>query len=406
MCICEEMFCTGCGACKDICSHNCITFEANDTGAVYPVIDKEKCIDCGLCRKVCPNNNPLTFKTPAKVYAAWSKDEIQRRTSASGGIAAEMYKYILGNGGFSAGVTFDMMQGALYIPLKNVDDIQKVKNSKYTFSNTNGIYKQIKEKLKDGVDVLFIGLPCQVAGLLNFLRKPYQNLTTVDIICHGLAPTEYIRQHIWSLEEKHNCKCSKMYFRDPAFLTHKFFMSLYAGDKCFYKKRARSFDVYQLGYHRALIYRDNCYSCRYAKGERISDLTIGDFSGLGKVQPCEFNGINVSCVLVNSEKGEIFIKSLNNVVLYERPIEEALNYEHQLKQPSIPHKNRQLFINEYKRTGNFESSAKLALKEDLKSVVLYNVSPKRHIVKLVVKMTSKSFRKNLKALVNKVKNGK
>lgn len=406
MYICEEKFCTGCGACKDICSRNCITFEANDIGAVFPVIDKEKCIDCGLCRKVCPNNTPPTFKAPTKVYAAWSNDESQRCTSASGGIAAEMYKHIIGNGGFSTGVMYDMTQGAIYIPLNSIDDIQKVKNSKYTFSNTNGIYKQIKEKLNDGVDVLFIGLPCQVAGLLNFLRKPYNNLTTVDIICHGLAPTDYIKQHIQSIEEKHHRKCTKMYFRDPAYLTHKYFMSLYSGEKCFYKKSAKSFDVYQLGYHRALIYRDNCYACKYAKEERVSDITIGDFSGLGRIQPCEFNGINVSCVLVNSDKGEAFIKSLKNIALYERPIEEALNYEHQLKHPSTPHKNRQLFISEYRKTGNFDSSAKLALKDDIKSVVRYNISPKRFIKKIVVRITSEDFRKNLKTIVKKVRNGK
>ena len=348
--ICDKELCTACGACRDVCSRDCITFEADDIGALYPIVDTEKCINCGLCSKVCPNNNPPIFRRPVRAYASWSKNEIQRCTSASGGIAAEMYKYVISNGGFSAGVTYDMTQGAIYIPLDNVDDIQKVKNSKYTFSNTNGIYKQIKEKLNSGTEVLFIGLPYQVAGLLNFLRKTYEHLITVDIICHGLAPTEYVQQHINKIEKDKKRVCTKLYFRDPVYNTYRFFFALYAGDKCFYKKSARSRDLYQLGYHKALIYRDNYYACKYARNERISDLTIADFSGLGRIEPCEFNGINVSCILVNSLKGENLLKRLDNIVIHERPLDEAFKFEKQLIHPSVPHKNRDMFMEEYKRT--------------------------------------------------------
>ena len=147
-----------------------------------------------------------------------------------------------------------------------------------------------------------------------------------------MAPAEYLKQHIKSVELKKEKKAAKCTFRDPHYKTHQFIFSLYDEDsKCFYHKRVESNDLYQIGYHRALIYRENCYHCRYAAGVRCSDLTIGDFSGLGRVEKCDFNSIDVSCVLVNTEKGVKVIESLSSsVTLVERPLAEALDFERQL----------------------------------------------------------------------------
>lgn len=390
--ICNHDKCTGCAACKDVCPKQCITMQPDDLDALHPVVDESICINCGLCEKTCPNNRELSYKLPHKVLAAWSNDNEVRRTSASGGIACELYHYWIKNGGVATGVVFDRDEGCHFILLENESDIKAVQNSKYTFSDTAGIYKVVKQKLQAGISVLFIGVPCQVAGLYGFLKKEYDNLTTVDIICHGMPPATYLEQHIKSIEDKKKEYTCQLFFRDPKYYTYTYTFTLKNNNgKEFYNKKVLTRDNYQLGYHRALIYRENCYSCNYAREERISDLTIGDFSGLGRFAPFEYDKHNVSCILENTDKGSALLKKLNGALsMFERPACEAFEVEKQLKSPSVKHSRRSIFEKVYRKTRNYELASNIALKEEKKKAVktaiilkikvfLYNILVMLHI---------------------------
>lgn len=368
--ICPKDKCTGCGACRDICPRGCISMIEDDLDALYPQIDHNLCVNCGLCRKTCPNNQEITFYHPTKCFAAWSLDSNNRKNSASGGIAAELYRYAINNNIFTVGVSWERKRGAYYIPVQAESDIEKVRNSKYVYSNTDGVFCIIKNKLDKGVSVLFIGLPCQIAGLYGYLRKEYDNLTTVDIICHGVAPTAYLEQHLSSIEAKKKRQTKTLSFRNPNYHTYTYSFTLSDKDNVeFYKKTVKSIDNYQLGYHHALIYRENCYQCSYARAERISDLTIGDFSGLGWFAECNYDRHNVNCVLVNTDKGHNLIGKLKEVIeMDERPLDEALQVEKQLQHPSIPHPQRKQFLDEYKKTHTFERAAIVSLRSDKFSV--------------------------------------
>lgn len=390
--ICNHDKCTGCAACKDVCPKQCITMQPDDLDALHPVVDESICINCGLCEKTCPNNRELSYKLPHKVLAAWSNDNEVRRTSASGGIACELYHYWIKNGGVATGVVFDRDEGCHFILLENESDIKAVQNSKYTFSDTAGIYKVVKQKLQAGISVLFIGVPCQVAGLYGFLKKEYDNLTTVDIICHGMPPATYLEQHIKSIDDKKKEYTHQLFFRDPKYYTYTYTFTLKnIKGKEFYNKKVLTRDNYQLGYHRALIYRENCYSCNYARKERISDLTIGDFSGLGRFAPFEYDKHNVSCILENTDKGSALLKKLNGALsMFERPACEAFEVEKQLKSPSVKHSRRSIFEKVYRKTRNYELASNIALKEEKKKAVktaiilkikvfLYNILVMLHI---------------------------
>lgn len=392
--ICSHDKCTGCAACRDVCPKQCITMQPDDLDALHPVVDGSICINCGLCDKTCPNNRELSYKLPHKVWAAWSNDSDVRRTSASGGIACELYHYWIKNGGVATGVVFDRDEGCHFILLENESDIKAVQNSKYTFSDTGGIYKVVKQKLQAGISVLFIGVPCQVAGLYGFLKKDYDNLTTVDIICHGMPPATYLEQHIKSIEDKKKEHTHQLFFRDPKYYTFTFTFTLKnIKGKEFYNKKVLTRDNYQLGYHRALIYRENCYSCNYARKERISDLTIGDFSGLGRFAPFEYDKHNVSCILENTDKGAALLKNLKGALsMYERPVSEAFEVEKQLKSPSVKHCGRSIFEKVYHKTRNYELASNAALKEEKNRAVktatilkikmfLYNILVMLHIKK-------------------------
>lgn len=369
--ICKHNECTGCAACRDVCPKQCITMKPDDMDALHPSVDQTVCIDCKLCQKTCPNNRDVAFHTTQKVWAAWSNEGVVRYTSASGGIAYELYKHWLKNGGVAVGVVYEREKGCHFILIEDKKVLNDVQNSKYTFSDTNGIYKVVKDKLKADISVLFIGVPCQVAGLYGFLKKDYPNLTTVDIICHGMPPATYLEQHLSCIENKKKEYTHRLFFRDPKFNTYTYTFTLYnKASKAFYKKKVLNTDNYQLGYHKALIYRENCYQCHYARPERISDLTIGDFSGLGRCSPFEYDKHNVSCILQNTDKGSDLLIALGDKIYKEeRPKDEAFEYEKQLISPSVKHTNRHLFETEYKKSKDFESASNACLKQDKKRAI-------------------------------------
>ena len=369
--ICDKYKCTGCAACRDACPKHCISMQFDDLDATYPTIDESICVDCGICVKTCPNNRDLIYHDTQKVYAAWSNDFDIRATSASGGVAYELYRFWIQNGGVATGVVYDDDNGCHFVLLEKGSDLSLIQNSKYTFSESNGIYEAVKRKLDRGISVLFIGVPCQIAGLYGFLKKDYEILTTVDIICHGMPPESYLHQHIKSIERHSGERANQISFRDPKYGTHTFTFTLrnHKG-KEFYKKKVLSRDNYQLGYHRALIYRENCYYCSYARKERIADLTIADFSGLGKYEPISYDKFNVSCILQNTDKGAELLSKLNNsLTLHERPMREAFDVEAQLKAPSLKHSSRVIFEEIYRNTRNFTMACDKALKEEKKKSI-------------------------------------
>lgn len=369
--ICKKEICTGCGVCADFCPKKCISMVKNEFGEYYPTIDEADCINCKLCIKNCPNNTDAKYYEPQKAYAAWHCDSEKRAQAASGGIATALYDYFASRKAYIVGTTFDSEFEVVLTLTDDSDMVQQFRNSKYVFSKPYGIYKKVNELLKSGNEVLFIGLPCQIAALRKSItNKEYmERLFCADIVCHGTCSGEFLKQHIECVEKKQKAEITKCYFRDPAFSTHTFTFSLYSGDDRVYSKAVERNDVYQLGYHKALLYRDNCYSCRYAQKTRVGDITLFDYKGLGKYAPCDFNAIQVSGVLINTEKGSYIFEQLiknNLVTAYQRPLREALEGEKQLNHPSVPHPQREVFREQFvSNGGSFESAGKTAMKKDI-----------------------------------------
>lgn len=397
--ICKKEECTACNACVNACPHGCITMEVGKLNALYPVINQEKCVDCGMCYKTCPNNRRIVFKETKKIYAAWSNNTQTRLNSASGGICAELYKYYLslGENGYAVGVVFNKKHEAVFCHITNYEQLKESQNSKYVYSNTNEIYKEIKYALIDNKKVLFIGLPCQVSGLYGYLKKDYPNLTTVDLVCHGVSPSDFLLQHLETIEKEYSKKTNTILFRDPKYNTYTYTFTLNDGEGEFYNCRVEENDVYQLGYHHALIYRDNCYSCKYAQRLRVGDITLCDFTGVGKKAPYKYDINNINCLLVNSVKGESLIKEIGDTITAdERPFEEAYEYEQQLNKPYTPHESRKLFEDTFSATKDFDYAATCALKKELdlyqyKKTALYKISRffqqmKRVVYKVICKL--------------------
>lgn len=211
--ICDMDACTGCLACRDGCPQNAIDFKENEQGFVYPVINEDKCVNCGLCASICPVNSPDKNKKTDKVYACWNKNLSERRAATSGGVFTLLARKVIDNGGVVYGASFRDDMAVCHIRAESIEDIQKLRGSKYVQSNTDGIFKKVKADLDNSKKVLFSGTGCQVSALRNFLRKEYSNLYCVDIVCHGVPSPLVYKDYLKWLESQNDSQIKELSFR-------------------------------------------------------------------------------------------------------------------------------------------------------------------------------------------------
>lgn len=368
--ICIKEKCTACEACVCICPKSAINMEKDEYGNIYPVVDEKRCINCNMCKKVCPQlKDKLDFKKPIGTYAMYNKDIHKREQSTSGGIATILYETILSQNGVVYGVSniFGNIDNLHFIRIENRKELDKIKNSKYVHAYTDKIFIKVKKDLIDNRKVLFIGTPCQVSGLKSFLMKDYDNLITADIICHGVTSKKLLLEQINELNFPIS-DIKYIIFRDKSGFTFKL---IDFDGKTLYKENSELVPYYR-NFLEGNTYRENCYECRYAQRQRISDITIGDFWGLNhnsKIYDDELKGISV--VLPVTQKGSKIIKTILNTCQYDkRTLDEACKYNGQLNHPMKKSEKYSIYIKNYPKYG-FKKTMKLMLskKEKLKLII-------------------------------------
>lgn len=356
MSICDSSKCTSCMACYNICPKNCISMNYDEYGILSPQINEDVCIHCNLCKKICPVNNELKRNEAMEAYASWSLDEENRKSSSSGGLASIFYAhFIREKNGVIFGCSYDKDLQLVFSSAKTLEELNKYKTSKYSHAYIGQTYKEAEKELKNDKYVLFIGTPCQIAGLKSYLRKDYEKLLTIDLVCHGVPSQKYLDDYINSLDLPE--KPDNLTFRGK----YNYFFSLYKNGNLIYSKESKQdnfFNAFLLG----LFSRENCYSCDYTSTNRISDITIGDFWGLGKEIPFEHEEKNgVSLVLINNEKGKMFFNEIKDKIFFEqRSLQEAIDGNDQLRHPLIKHEKNNMFLKIYQKDG-----IKKALEETL-----------------------------------------
>ena len=309
--------CVGCMACADRCPKSCIHICEDVLGHRYPTVNAALCIDCGVCLKVCPAENPPLLHDAQKVVAAWRTDEKLRTLSSSGGIASALAEEMIIHGGTVYGCAFVPPFSFRHIRSTTKEDLNALRGSKYVQSDTNGIYHQIHDDLKNGREVLFIGTPCQAAAVRNYFHE-HENLFVIDLVCHGVPSQRLLRESLpknfMSLRADH------VFFRAST----KYHFWAQRGISTVFS-RPLSRDLYMKGFFTALYFRESCYSCQFARTARVGDLTLGDFWGvdLSEIPAEESNGI--SLCMINTEAGaELLHRISKNIKQFERPIAEAV----------------------------------------------------------------------------------
>lgn len=339
--------CTGCAACVNSCPHDAIVMTEGVDKFLYPKINTKKCVECRLCEKSCPVITPLKNENEKRprAYAAWNNYD--RRRSSSGGAFSSFARMTLSHDGIVFGAAFDENLYCHHIEINDIKDLDLLRGAKYIQSSIGYIFRKVLMYLKNGTEVLFCGTPCQVAGLKTFLRKDYNNLITLDLVCHGVPSNALFQAYKNKLQNSStiNGKINGFVFRkkdgwgkcSAIFVADKL-SNLYGGD-----------NLYMDAFDKCAIFRECCYKCQYTTTKRIGDCSLGDFWGIGRHGiPFKHSVVKgVSLILVNNEKGEKTIKCLQNTFLEERTLDEALIENHNLKKSSVAHPERKSIISAF-----------------------------------------------------------
>ncbi|MGO5306621.1 Coenzyme F420 hydrogenase/dehydrogenase, beta subunit C-terminal domain [Agathobacter sp. LCP21S3_B2] len=362
--VCEINKCNGCMACADACPKKCIKIRDEIT-AFNAAIDEDLCINCKICEKTCPNVNKPEKIKPIEWKQGWAPAEI-RKYSTSGGAASAIIQSFIQDGGFVASCLFQ--DGRFYFDITNdLFVAKKFAGSKYVKSNPTGIYKKIQERLKTD-KVLFIGLPCQVAALKNYVKKQ-DNLYTIDLICHGTPSVKLLEKYL----NESGYRLDKL--MDIRFRT-KTNMGLNSNNH--EVSFLLAMDHYLCAFLSSVDYTENCYSCQFASIERVSDLTLGDSWGT-EYKEQEKNGI--SLLLTQTKKGKQLI-CMAEMELQNVDLENAIANNHQLSHPSILTDKRVKFMKKIEEGKSFKSATfavlpKMVLRQTIKGILI-----KLHLIKV------------------------
>ena len=338
--------CCGCYACYNICPKECITMESDSEGFWYPKIDKNKCIDCNLCEKVCPIINPVKRVDSKKiVYAGMNKDEQIRIKSSSGGIFSILAEYIIKNNGIIYGASFDEDFNIKHKRIFCNTDLDLLRGSKYVQSSIGDIYKQVKNDLESNRQVLFTGTPCQVEGIRSYLRKEYVNLITMDFICHGVPSPLVWKKYLEKMKKSKQENIKNIYFRNKD-IGWKIFSLKIIFDKKIYINDLSN-DLFMKGFLQDVYLRTSCYSCKFKKINRISDITVADFWGIKNILPKMDDDKGTSLIVIHSEKGrQLFDKLNEKMILNEVNLNEAIKYNKSMIRSVKYNKKREAFFTE------------------------------------------------------------
>lgn len=339
--LCKEELCTGCGACVNICAKSAIKLVLNEYGETVPVIDSDRCVKCKKCESVCPSINGVDLFTPQKCYAAHRIDLKNYARCAAGGIASLIMEEAYLKGWSVYGSTWDENLNPVFEKVGKFHAVEDFRGSRYVQTQTGKVYKEIRIDLLRGKSVVFVGMPCQIAGLKKYLNKEYQTLFCVDIFCHGVVPSQFLSDELKYL--RLDDYANKITFR--GYDKEEDYSLIAWNNESIIFREAGSINYYMQGFLRSITLRNSCYKCPYSGIERIGDISVGDFLGLKNPHNFSERPGNINAVLINSEKGELIFTCLRKKIIFcEKDISEAQNGGQALQHPAFFPNERVKFL--------------------------------------------------------------
>ena len=335
--------CCGCSACVQRCPKQCITLHSDEEGFLYPMVNMDTCIDCGFCEKVCPVLYQAEERLPLEVFAAKNPNEEIRMESSSGGIFTQLAEQIIDTGGVVFGVKWNEHFEAVHAYTDTKEGLAVFRGSKYVQSQVGDTFKQTEQFLKQGHQVLYSGTPCQIAALKLFLRKDYENLLAVDVVCHGVPSPQIWKEYMTSLKLDNIAQISH---KDKTTGWREYSFSIKnVEDKVIYTQKA-SANKYLSAFVKNLTLRPSCFSCPSKAGKSLSDITLADYWGVESLLPQMDDNKGVSLLCVNTTKGKNMINQLD-LILEATNFEKSIPYNSCIVKSTSEPQGRRIFWKDY-----------------------------------------------------------
>lgn len=376
--------CCGCHACFNVCPTGAIQMQADGEGFLYPNIDEEKCIHCGRCGQVCQmmNSQKSLHGNSREVYACMNRNLQERLHSSSGGIFLLLAEQIIAEGGVVFGALFDENLQVVHGKGGTVNECLKFTGSKYVQSTVGATFREVKRQLYAGKKVLFSGTPCQIHGLKLFLGRGYENLFTIDVVCHGVPSPAVLKRYTQEIEEKHHGKIQAVHFRTKTSGWKRYSISLdFSNGTTFTQPHDES--VYIKGFLNNLYLRPSCYQCKNREGNYFSDLTLADYWGVEIQDPDMDDDKGTSLVLIHTDQGRAMLDKITPTLRQKAiPLQWAIDHNSCIAQSVVMPRKRQNFFRDF-------SSGQVSFE---KLVETYAESAGRHaLIKKKLKMVLKKM---------------
>lgn len=303
--------CSGCTACYAVCPKQCIEMKADEEGFRYPIVDTEKCIQCGTCENVCPILNPVKeMLTPQKAFLVQHRDDRVRLDSSSGGAFTAIASYVLSKGGVVFGAAYHEHFQVRHCYVEKADELWKFRNSKYVQSDMEDCFRRARKFLEAGRWVCFSGTPCQIEGLNRFLKKPYEKLVLVDVVCHGI-PSPLIWNRYLEYQRMEEQRPDNIRFRDKFYGYKYSTMSLIKDGRNIYHSGSQ-LDPMLRAFFTDICDRPSCYACPFKKRYRVSDMTIWDCFSVYDFDKALDDDKGTTRVLCHTEKAASIIQEITD----------------------------------------------------------------------------------------------
>lgn len=385
--LCGDNECTGCLACVNACNKHALNIAKNVEGFYRPQLDESKCVRCELCEKSCPVLNPPVRNKieDVKVFAAWHLDEKVRMNSSSGGAFTALAEVILNKGGVVVGAAYTEDMHIEHIAITEAKDLTLLRLSKYAQSNIGNVLEEVRHYLIKGRHVLFVGTPCQVAGLKEFLRKNFDNLICADIICHGVPSNNLLQSYIKWLEPKTGKVCG-INFRDKqkGWYDNLRVMTNNDGKR---KAMKGDDDAYWVAFNRNNCLQESCYQCKAQGFPRCSDITLADFWRIGHIIPFGHKdeiAKGISMMAINNPGAQWIVnEAKDRMYLEERTIEESIGGNRAGVKSSVRPESRDTFYQDL-NTMSFEQFRVKYMKPNVKEKLVKSF--REHLPFWLIKM--------------------
>lgn len=330
--------CSGCSACVQACPFGALAMEKDAEGFGYPVLDAELCRDCGLCHRACPMERPPALHDGAReVFGGHHVDAGVLAGSTSGGAFTALVQAWFDRPGDR--VVWGAVAHGLEVRHEcaaSADDAAKFRKSKYSQSDMGLAYREIRKQLSEGWSVLFSGTPCQVAGLYAYLgNSPSGELLTVEVICEGVPSPHYIQKYAKRLEARYKTSLETLDYRDKDGRKWDFQVMSASLESGHHFKVDRWFNPYWSIWLQHLMNRPSCYTCSFARPERVADISLGDLWGVHIYCPDLYNGnAGASLVVCSTEAGVALLGAARSRLSGRGlPFEDALRYQGPMRRP-------------------------------------------------------------------------